>query len=396
LILTVVAVLLVRSVAALRGVDPGFDTQGVVTLEMALTGERFATLENAMQVVRDGLQHVRALPNVEAAAAAFTGAPLSGTLSFLNITVPGSWLGGPYYAGGHLGGWQVVSPAYFETFRIPLVTGRSFTDADGRGSQAVAIVNETLARQFWPGESALGRHIRIGEGAGPDYEESASREIVGVVGDVRHVGPQFPPRPTAYVPFTQLTVGQMAFLNKIGGRVSWFARAAAESVALSGSIERELRQASGGVPVVGVRSMTELSQEATARREFDTWLMTVSSASALLLAALGVFGVTAHTVRQRTRELAIRVALGADAHRVRRMVVVQGMRLALCGIAIGIVSALAVVQMLKGFLFEVSPHDPAALVSTTLLLVAVAFASVWVPARRATAIEPAIALRDNG
>jgi predicted permease len=396
LMLLVGSALLVRSFVTLRGVNPGFDTHGILTMQMAITGERFATIAGTSQVLRDGLQGVGAVPGVEVAAATLTGAPLSGSLSFLNITIPGRSLDGPYYAGGYLGGWQVISPHYFDVFKIPVVAGRIFTERDRRGTPLVVIINQAMARQFWPTESPLDHHILIGQGAGPDYEETTPRQIVGVVGDVRHVGLQWDPRPTAYVPVTQMADNQIAFLNRIGGRLTWIVRAREESYRLVQPIQHELGQASGGLPLAEIRSMNELSSASTARTQFEMWLMAIFSGSALLLAALGVFGVMTYTVRQRSREIGIRVALGAGPHRVRNMVLIHGMRLALCGVAIGMASAFGLARLISGLLFGVSPHDRMVFISMPLLLGVVAFAAVWLPARRAAAVDPAIALRHDG
>ena len=393
LMLLVGSALLVRSFVTLRAVNPGVDTHGLLTMQMAATGRGFATIDGASRIVQDGLQRVAAVPGVEAAAATFTGAPLSGGMSFLNITIPGRSLGGPYFAGGHLGGWQLISPQYFDVFKIPVVAGRAFTERDTRGRPPVVVINQTMARQFWPNESPLNQQILIGQGAGADFEETTPRQIVGVVGDVRHVGLEFDPRPTAYVPLAQTADNHLAFFNRIGSRLTWVVRTREEPYRLAEAIQHELRQASGGLPLAAIRSMSDVSTASTARTQFDMWLMAAFSAAALMLAAVGVFGVMAYTVRQRTREIGIRVALGAEAHRVRNMVLVQGMRLALCGVAIGMVLALGLARLMEGLLFGVTPHDRVAFLSMPLLLSVVAFAAVWLPARRAASVDPTIALR---
>jgi predicted permease len=387
--------LLIRSFMALRDVDPGFETRGVLTMQMAITGPRFATVEATSRIVRDALQHVQTIAGVDAAAATVTGAPLSGITSFLNITIPGRRLDGPYFHGGYLGGWQVVSPRYFDVLDIAVVAGRTFTDADDRTQAPVVVINELMARQFWPGESPLGRYLLIGEGAGPEFEETTPRQIVGIAGDVRHVGLEWPPRPTAYVPLAQLPANQLSVLNRNGGRLTWLVRTQTGPKGPVLVVERELERASAGVPLAAVRSMQDVSAASTVTTQFTMWLMAVFGVSALALAAIGVFGVMAFTVRQRTREIGIRLALGAAARNVRNMVLLHGMSLSLAGIVSGLAAAAMLTRLLDAVLFGVDPHDWRVFVSMPLLLAGVALVAVWLPARRATIIEPIAALRHD-
>ena len=209
----------------------------------------------------------------------------------------GRSLGGPYFNGGYLGGWQVVSPGYFDTLRIPLVAGRVFTDREDSATAPVVVINQRMARQFWPNESALGHYVLIGEGAGPEFEETTPRQIIGVVGDVRHVGLEWDARPTAYVPLAQIAANQFSVLARNGVRLTWVVRSRVELDRLAGSLQRGLQQASGGVAVARVRSMPDLSRASSASMEFSMALMVAFGLTALALAALGVFGVMAHTVR---------------------------------------------------------------------------------------------------
>jgi len=357
LMLLIGSALLVRSFMALRTVDPGFDGRDVLTMEMPLAGQRFASAAATARIVGESLQRVAAEPGVSAAAAALTGAPLSGVVSFLNVTVPGRSLGGPYFNGGYLSGWQVVSPGYFEALRIPLVAGRTFTAREDAAAAPVVVINERMARQFWPGESALGQYVRIGEGAGPEFEESRPRQIIGVVGDVRHVGLEFAPRPAAYVPLFQVPANQFSVLMKNGGRLTWVVRSHSDLNQLAGPLERDLRDASGGVAVAKVRSIPDLSRTSSASREFSMAVMVAFGLTAMALAALGVFGVMAHTVRERTREIGIRVALGAADRTIRNMVLGRGLRLSLAGIAAGTVASLGLAHLLQGLLFGVTARD---------------------------------------
>ena len=298
LMLLIGSALLVRSFITLRTVDPGFDGRDVLTMEMPLAGQRFASVGATARIVGQSLQRVAAEPGVDAAAVTLTGAPLSGMTSFLNMTVPGRSLGGPYFNGGYLGGWQVVSPGYFDTFRIPLVAGRVFADREDSATAPVVVINQRMARQFWPTESPLGHYLLVGEGAGPEFEETTPRQIIGVVGDVRHVGLEWDARPAAYVPLAQIAANQFSVIARNGGRLTWVVRSRVELDRLAGSLQRGLQQASGGVAVARVRSMPDLSRASSASMEFSMTLMLTFGLTAMALAALGVFGVMAHTVQE--------------------------------------------------------------------------------------------------
>ena len=345
LMLLVCSGLLVRSFIALRHVDPGFEAARVLSLEMAVSGRPFATVDGTSEIVRDALRRVDGLPSVEATAATLTGAPLAGMASFLNLTVPGRSLGGPYFRGGYLGGWQVISPRYFEVLNIRVIAGRTFSERDARDSAPVVIINQAMSRQFWPDESPLGRAVLIGEGAGPDFEDPTPRQIVGVASDVRHVGLEFPPRPTVYVPLGQLTAGQMRIFNAVGGQLTWLVRSPMVTSQSTESVRHELQQATGGLPIGRIRSMAEVSSTSTAPTEFNMWLMVGFGLSALLLAAIGVFGVMAYSVRERTREIGVRIALGASRPAVRSMVLREGIVLSGAGLAIGAIAAVGLARV---------------------------------------------------
>jgi hypothetical protein len=318
-------------------------------------------------------------------------------------------LGGPYFRGGYLGGWQVVSPRYFEVLGISVIAGRIFADREDSTTEPVVVINQLLARQLWPDangvpatrvvrggvRSALGQYLLIGEGAGPDFEERIPRQVIGIVGDVRHVGLQWPARPTVYVPVSQLTSGQMSILHANAARLTWMVRSTGPLARFAEDVERELRLGSGGVPVAAVRSMSDVSAASAAPSRFNAWLMAIFGAAAVVLAAIGAFGVVASTVNERTREIGIRVALGADQATVRWMVLRQGMRVSLAGIAIGTAAALALARLLDSVLFGVDPRDWIVFSTMPALLAGVALVAIWCPVRRAIAIDPLTALRHD-
>jgi predicted permease len=387
LILLVGAVLLIRTFGALRGVNPGFDPHNVLTMNMSLAGERFAKAAAVEQLERNGRQRLETLPGVTAAALTCC-LPLEGGFG-LPFNIEGQApKEGPYNGGA---GWIDVSPSYFEVFRIPVVRGRAFNDRDNGAGPRAAIVNETFARKFFPKGDALGSRITIGKGVGPEFEEPP-REIVGVVGDIRQGSLDQPPDPVMYVPLAQVNDGVIALNNRIGA-AQWLVRTKLQPFSLSTDIQRELREASGGLPVAHVRSMQQVVGESTARNDFYTTLLTIFAAVALLLAAVGVYGLMAYSVQQRTAEIGVRMALGASSRQVRSMVVLQSMKLALIGVVIGVVSSLALSRVIKSMLYGVKPWDPISIITVALLLTAVTLLAAYIPARRASRVDPMVALR---
>ena len=387
LVLLVCAALLIRSFSALRSVNPGFDTHNILAMEMSLAGSRFDKTASVDQLVREAQRRVGSLPGVVAVAETCC-LPLQGGLGLPFIIEGRPLTQGTSHGGGP---WKPVSPGYFDVFKIPLVRGRLFTDRDDQGAPGVVLISEGLAKQFWPNSNPVGQRITIGKGVGPEFEEPA-REIIGVVGDTRDAGLDNKPNPTMYVPVAQLKDG-ITKLNNGFIPAAWVVRTSVEPFSLSKQIQEELRTASGGLPVAHVRSMESVRGESTASADFNLTLLVIFAAVALLLAAIGIYGLMAYSVQQRTQEIGIRMALGATAQDVRAMVVKQGMVMALIGIVFGIAAALALTRLMASLLFGVTPTDPLAMISVALLLAAVAFAATYIPARRASRVRAVVSLR---
>jgi predicted permease len=387
LILLVGSALLIRTFIALRSVNPGFDPHNVLTMRMSLTGPRFEKAVGVDQLIRDGVQRVSALPGVLVASAACC-VPLEGGYG-LPFIIVGRPLDGPSHGGGS---WLTVSPGYFSAFKIPMLRGREFTDQDDAGGPAVAIINDEMARKFWPNGDPLNDRILIGKGVGPEFEADPPRQIIGVSGSVRYGGLDRDPGPTMYIPEAQILDGVNA-LNVRISPLAWVIRTRVEPYSLSTKIQEELRQASGGLPVATIRSMDEVVVRSTARQDFNMLLMSVFAGSALLLAAIGIYGLIAYSVQRRTQEIGIRMALGAESSNVRNMIVFQGMRLVLTGIAIGVAAAFGFARLIASFLFGVKAWDPVVFVTVPILLSAIALAAIWLPALRASRIEAIDALR---
>jgi putative ABC transport system permease protein len=386
LVLLVGAALLIRTFAALRGVNPGFDARNVLTLQMSLAGQRFTKAAVVEQLERDGRRRVERLPGV-AATALTCCLPLQGGYG-LPFNIEGQTSKDDSEAPG--AGWASTSPGYFEVLRMSVVQGRAFTDQDSGAAPHVVIVNKTLAKKFFPKGDALNSRITIGKGVGPEFEEPP-REIVGIVGDVHDSSLSDLPSPIMYVPIAQVNDGVIALINGIGA-AQWIVRTKLQPFSLSADIQRELREASGGLPVAHIRSMQEIVSQSTAQSDFYMTLLTIFAAVALLLAAIGVYGLMAYSVQQRTQEIGVRMALGANPRQVRRMVVFQGMKLALVGVIIGVASALAFARLLSSLLFGVKPWDPVTIILVAVLLSAVTLLATYLPARRASRVDPMVAL----
>jgi putative ABC transport system permease protein len=386
LILLIGAALLIRTYLALRAVDPGFDHRNVITMQMSLDGPRFEKTSGLANLVRDGLPRIQALPGVVAASTTCC-LPLEGGYG-LPFIIAGRPLEGPSHGGGN---WRTISAGYFDVFKIPLLRGRAFTERDDGTAPPVVIINQAMANKFWPKGDPLNDRLIIGKGVGPEFEEPA-RQIIGIAGDSRDNGLNRNPAVTMYIPSAQVTDGVTALNRRIGPLI-WVVRTRVPAYSLSQPIQTALRQASGGLPLARIRSMDEVVSLSTAREDFNMLLLTVFAGTALLLAAIGIYGLMAYSVAQRTQEIGIRMALGAETGDVRRMVVFQGMALALIGVAIGIAGAFGLTRLIASFLFGVKAWDPAVFVIVPLLLSAVALLAVWFPARRATRIDPLNALR---
>jgi len=387
IVLLVGAALLIRTFLALRTVDPGFDAHNVLVMEMSLTGPRFEKTAGVAELVRDAEQRVEALPGVESMASTCC-LPLEGGLG-----LPFSIVGRPLTNGPYTGGasWRTISPEYFKVFHIPLIRGRLFTDRDDAGSAPVVLINEGLAKQYWKDADPVGQQIVIGKGVGPEFEEPP-RQILGVVGDVRDQGLNNNPDPIMYVPVSQIPNGVTALNNRIIP-LTWVVRTKVSPNSVSPDIQKELRAASGGLPVGHIRSMDQVRIESTALTDFNMTLLAVFAGIALVLAAVGIYGLMAYSVQQRIQETGIRMALGASPEDVRKMVVWQGMRLALAGVLLGVASAFALSRVLASFLFGVQPRDPLTFAIVAVVLSLIALLATYVPALRASRVDPMAALR---
>jgi putative ABC transport system permease protein len=388
LVLLAGAALLIRTLIAMRTVNPGFDPHNVVTMRMALT--QFKKTSQVAQMVREAERRVGSVPGVVAVSAAWS-LPLDSQFIGLSFTIVGRPLPGKSSETGSAA-WSAVSPEFFRAFRIPLIRGRLFTEQDDAAAPGVAIIDQSMARKYWPKGNAIGAQIVVGKSVGPAFNDEPPREIVGIVGDAREYGLNYRPPPMIYVPIAQVTDGATSLIETVFP-VWWAIRTRVPPFALSREIGNRLLQASDGLPVAQTESMDQLVVKSTAQTEFNMTLLTVFACVALLLAAVGIYGVIAYSVQQRTHEVGIRMALGATPQGVRRMVVRQGLILALVGVGIGTVAAFGLTRLIAKMLYGVKASDPVVFVLVAVLLTLVALLATYIPARRAARVDPMVALR---
>ena len=372
----------VRSFQKLAAVDPGFDPADVLTFGLALPRRGYETDESRLAFHRQAVARLRALPGAAGAAAAST-VPLGGEMSGSGHTVEGRPLADgevpPVFT------WKRVSPAYFDAMRVALVEGRVFDALDGERDAPVVVVSRAVARAQWPGESALGKGIRLG---GPPAEEGEEwARVVGVVDDVRETALHEDPPPMVYYPIPGVVGGGgvppvMRYLVRVPN-----------AAALAGAVRETVRALDPTLPVADVETLETLVGRARGERAFVMVLLVVAAALALLLGSVGLYGVVACAVAQRRREIAVRMAVGAQVADVRRLVLAEAGWMAGAGVAAGVVSAVALTRRLQALLFETAPLDPVVFGAVSLLLAAVCLLASWLPARRAAGIDPMTILR---
>jgi predicted permease len=384
LLLLVCASLLMRSFNALHDVSPGFDASNVLTGEMSMTGAKLHTTAGIAQLSRDSRRRLSAIPGVETAASTvWLPNQVDDGLPF---TIPGR-----PELGGLGARWMSFSPGYLSVFRIPILRGRDFEEMDRLGAPGVVLINESLAKQYWPKEDAVGRQILVNTALGAGSQE-APRTIVGVVADTHNNGLGHPPDAMMMVPTAQVVDWYAAAYSDTSAMI-WAVRTHGDPHAVTPAFIEQLRVASGGSPVAHIRTMDEVMGRSTARQRFNMLLLGIFGVVALLLAAIGIYGLMAYSVAQRMQEMGIRMALGADRDSIRKLVVRQGMQLALAGVVLGLGAAFGLTRLMASLLYGVKAVDAESFVAAPLILTIVALAAVWLPSTRASRVDPMRALR---
>ncbi|HEY3519193.1 MAG TPA: ABC transporter permease [Gammaproteobacteria bacterium] len=386
-VLLVGAALLIRTSLALGGVDPGYTTDNVLVMRTSLTGQRYQSAAVVDETARLALERVRAIPGI-AAGSMTCCVPLQGGLG-LPFNIIGRTNEGPFTGGS---GVHFAVAGYFDTFEIPVVRGRAFNDTDTASAPPVIIINEAFAKQFWKdGGDPLADQMLVGGGAMREFQGEPVRQIIGIVGDVRAGSIAQDPGPMMFVPIAQMPNGANAMLQGMGP-MAWVVRTSAEPGTVSKQIQDVVRETTGA-PVTSVQNMDDIVSVSTSRQRLNMLLMTIFGSSALVLAAIGIYGLMAYSVQHRTQEIGIRLALGAQADRVRWSIVGQGMTLVGIGIVVGLVAAFFLATFLAAALYGVKARDVMVFVGVPVVLTATAFAAVWIAARRASGIHPLEALR---
>ena len=376
LVLLVSAGLLIRSLVRLQNVNPGFDPHNVLAADLDLPSPKYSNARQA-QFARDLLSKLQALPGVQSAAGVIP-LPMSGGEMRTSVEIEGRPVAKSDEEHSTI---FSVTPDYFRTMKIPLLQGRDFSAQDGPDSNPVVIVTESLARQFFPGENAIGKRIRLGISV--DDKPSRMREIIGVVGDVKFKDLADESMPTSYMPQSQIPIGMLTIVTRTAGDPSSLSRPLAETV----------RSIDPDMPAYHIKTIEEYLDGTIAIPRFNTVLLGIFAVLALILTSIGLYGVISYSVAQRTHEIGIRMALGAQPRDMLRLVVGQGIRLGVYGVGLGLIAAFAFTHFLSSLLFGITATDPISFATVVVTLLAVVVLACYIPARRAMRVDPMVALR---
>lgn len=385
LVLLVSAGLLIESIRRLTEVNPGFDAQNLLTANISFPRAPLSSGDETEEgAAKQTQQTANFLAEVQGRISSLPGVQAVGAINDLPVSGQGSVNGDfniegrPEFKAGEapVAEYRLITTDYFRAIGIPLLKGRVFLAEEGTQSPIRIVINETLAKRFFPGEDAVGKRLLVLDGK--------PHEIIGVVGDARQWGLDQPPDPEIYFSYAQIS---------FGGGTTLVVRTGVEPSSLSDDLRRAVREVSRDAPVYSVKTMKQVVETSTAQRRFNTVLMTSFAAVALLMATIGLYGVISYSVAQRTQEIGIRMALGAQAGNVLRMVVWNGFKLALAGVILGLFASVAITRVLASLLYGVSATDPFILLGGSIFLALIALLACYIPARRATKIDPMIALR---
>jgi putative ABC transport system permease protein len=374
LVLLVGSGLLTRSLIHLVSVNPGFDTHSLLTPRLSLSDRAYPKPEQRVAFLNQLLERVSALPGVRSAGAS-SGLPTLGWGSLRGTDIEGQ----PEMPLGLRPDvpCEVVSADYFQTLGIPLMAGRGFNQQDRPTTVQVVIVNRAFVRQFFSGQNPVGKHVRSGAPTGP------WREIIGVVGNVRQLGPSHDESPAIYIPYQQEPTGE----------VNLVLRTASEPLALVAPVKAAVQAMDPAQPVYDIATMDQRLSESMSPQRFNALLVGAFALAALTLAGVGIYGVLAFSVARRTPEIGVRMALGARRAEVLTLVVGEGLRLCGLGVGLGLAASVPLTRLLRSVLFGVSPSDPVTLVAASAALILVAVMACYIPARRAVMVDPMVALR---
>ncbi len=377
--------LLIRSALVVSHLNPGFDAANLVVGRVGLPDAIYGDPRVARQTFERMIASSAALPGVQSAATV-SRAPLAGGGSSNGLLAEGKGLDASNLINAQL---QIVSPGYLSTVRVPLKAGRGFTEQDTRDNTLVTIVNETLARTMWPGENAIGKRFACCEAGPKGRMDPVWHQIVGVVGDVRAQGLDRQVQPEFYIPMAQMPPSAWDWI----GRTMDLVVRTRGGAFPANDLRSTVASIAPGVPIYGLSTMQQKIAGTLAESHFDTFLLAILAGIALLLSSVGIYGVLSYVVAQSTRDIGIRMALGATPALVMRGVISYGLRLTFVGLALGLAGTLGGTRVLSSFLYGIRPTDPITLAAASLILAAVALTASYLPARRATRVDPMVALR---
>ena len=381
LVLLAGAALMIRTFANLRGVETGFDSNNVLTFQVVMSGSRYDTGGKVSEFIRSALERIGGLPGVESSA---TTSSLA-LQQFYNLPIQLQGRPGEVFSVEY----QAVSPDYFRAMKIGLKRGRVFSDTDTEASAGVAVVNEAFARRYFPEADPITRRMTIGRVMGRDYARPEPLEIVGVTSGVKQWSLSASSPPTVYVPVAQVPTA----IARTRGGWTFVVRTNDEPMRLAAAVRQEISRLDATRPIRNIKSMEQVLVGSIAPQRFRMLLLGIFAGVGLILAAIGIYGVMAYSVAQRTREIGIRMALGAQSDSVLRLVIRQGIVLTLIGAALGLWASLGVTRFLTRFLYGVTATDQVTLAVITLFLAAIALLACYIPARRAAKVDPMVALR---
>jgi predicted permease len=379
IVLVAGAGLTVRTLQALMAVDPGFDPTGVLTVRLVTPAASYPDPASVTEFYRAVLERVRAIPGVRSAGAVRV-LPLAAPIGDWSIDLEGRV---PPQGQDFDGDWQIIAPGYFQAMGSRLIAGRDITEGDNFDALPVAVINETMARQYWPDESPLGQRFRLNGPTAPWIE------IVGVVRDEKHAGLGSSVNRKWYRPHAQWTQSNTGPIRGM----TLVVRTAGDPTGLVRGVREAVRSVDPSLPMADVQTLDDVVSRSVARQRFTMLLLGIFAAVALTLGAVGVYGVMASWVTERTQEIGVRMALGATRAGVAGLVVRQALAPALTGTLIGGAVALLLTRWLRDLLYGVAPRDPVTFVAAPLILILVALGASWLPARRAAALDPVGALR---